>query len=187
MIFNTGSMGLSHHLDIPVEEEVFHRYRDYDKTGETCAFPPDPENMFTDDFGYLKINADHVDFILKNVLCIEPDRTKTDEDFDRSRYYGIFNYYYCDGYYYYQYDEGGGGYYLSDTVDYIQQADGSYIVKLSSYNEIDVIDPHTGEPDEDYVYTIFEVSAALKEIDGKRIWSVSYIKPAEYVLNVRVK
>ena len=37
---------------------------------------------------------------------------------------------------------------------------------------------------ENYVYTIYETSAALKEIDGKKIWSVSYLKPAEYVVYV---
>lgn len=183
MIWNQKSMGFHYFTDIEVGCESFDRYSDYDETGETREFAADPKGMFTDDFGYVKLNADQVDFILKNILCVEPDRTKTDDDFDTSEYYGVFDYYYNDGFYYYQLEEGGGGGKAPEIMDYKVQPDGGYIVKLSSYNEVDTTDPFTGELDEDYVYLIYEVSASLKEIDGKRIWSVSYVKPIEYVLN----
>ncbi len=181
MIFNTSTMGLYNFLedmDIEVEKEVFSKYHN---NGELV---PDPLNQYADSFGYLKLNADDIDFILRNVLCVEPDRTKTDEDFDSSRYLTLFNYYYYDGYYYYEFDEGGGGGPRFKFIDCVQQPDGSYIVKYTDYDESFAIDHMTNDIDENYVYTIYEASAALKEIDGKKIWSVSYLKPAEYVVYV---
>lgn len=183
MIFNTSAMGFTNFLDgldIEVEKEVFSVYYNSDK------YTPDPLNQYTDSFGYIRYNADSIDFVLRNVLCVEPDRTKTDDDFDSPGYTTLFNYYYYDGYYYYEYDEGGGGGPGHNVIDYTLQPDGSYIVKLSDYNESDTIDYSTVDEsiDENYVYTIYEASAALKEIDGKKIWSVSYLKPAEYVVYV---
>lgn len=185
MMWNQKSMGFYHFTDVEVECESFDRYADYDETGETREFSADPKGMFTDDFGYVKLNADQIDFILENILCVEPDRTKTDDDFDTAGYYGVFDYYYSDGFYYFQLEEGGGGGKAPEIVDYSEQSDGSYIVTLSSYNESDTTDHFTGGLDEDYVYIIYEASAALKEVDGKRVWAVSYVKPVEYVLNVK--
>lgn len=188
MIFNTSAMGFLNFiesLNIEVEEEF---YCKYGNNGELVEMVPDPLNQYADSFGYLKFNADNIDFILRNVLCVEPDRTKTDEDFDSSRYHALFNYYYCDGYYYYEYDEGGGGDPFINIIGYEQQPDGSYIVRFSDYNDTDTMttDYETLNEvvNENYVYTIYETSAALKEIDGQKIWSVSYLKPAEYVVYV---
>lgn len=186
MIFNTSGMGFLNYIDdmnIEVEQEIISKY---DENGNLVDMMPDPLNQYTDSFGYIKFGADGIDFILKNILCVEPDRTKTDDDFDSARYSTLFNYYYYDGYYYYEYDEGGGGDPFPNIVDYEQQPDGSYIVKLSNYNDSDTVEymPYGDIINENYVYTIYEVSAALKEIDGQKIWSVSYLKPAEYVVYV---
>ncbi len=181
MIWNQKSWGIDSFIDADVEQEL---YSSYDEDGNPCELPADPMNMFTESFGYIKLNADDVDWILKNVLNVTPDRSKTDDDFDKSGYHGVFNYYYCDGYYYYEVEEGGGGGYGYKVIDCSEQQDGSYIVKLSGYNEVAGMNEMTEELDEDYVYDILEASATLKEIDGKRVWTVSQLRVSEYVVNV---
>ncbi len=179
-----GRMGV-YGMDIDMDFEVYFDGAGCNQDGETCAYVPDPEHKFENDPGYIKFRADQVDFVLKEIFCVEPDRAKTSEDFDIESYDDMFRYYYYDGYYYYCYDEGGGGDNPPEVIDYTRQSDGSYIVKLSSYHEEYVTDYLTGEIDEDYIYTIYEASVALKELDGKRVWSFSYIKPVEYVINVQ--
>ncbi len=180
MMWNEMSMGFFHFTDVEVDYDVITRYDEYEETGETCKMQPDPKGLFTDDFGYVKLNADQIDFILKNILCVEPDRTKTDDDFDTTGFNVLFDYYYSDGFYYYQYEEGGGGRLAPHIVDFSRQADGSYIIKLSSYDEDEMASHFENGYSEEYFYEVDEVSAALKEVDGKKVWSVSYLKPYEF-------
>ncbi|MDY6016325.1 MAG: hypothetical protein SPI97_01755 [Oscillospiraceae bacterium] len=139
--------------------------------GKESEFPIDPLNQFSGG-SYCKLDADRVDWILENVLCVTPDRTKTDDDFDTSKYHGIFNYYYYDGYYYYAIEEGGGGGNFPEIIDYSEQTDGSYIVRFS-----------TEDKDSEYKddYEILEASVALKDVDGERVWAVSYLKVLEHI------
>ncbi|MGN0573022.1 MAG: hypothetical protein ACI4IX_03690, partial [Acutalibacteraceae bacterium] len=132
----------------------------------------DPLNKFNG-VTYRKLDANQVDWILENVLCVTPDRTKTDDDFDTSKYYGIFNYYYYDGYYYYAVEDGGGGGNYPEIIDYSEQPDGSYIVKFSTEDK--------GDSLYKYDYDILEASVALKDVDGERVWAVSYLKVLEHI------
>lgn len=176
-----GRMGSGGGLEWDKDYEIF--YAGSNSEGEVHRdFDSDPLYKFDDAPGYIKFNADQLDSVLENVFCVEPDRTKTSEDLGVTSYEEGYGFYYHDGYYYFWYDEGGGGDYSPEIVDYTEQPDGSYIIKLSNYSEDYIADMNIDETGEDYIYTIYEVSAGLKEVDGKRIWSFSYLKPAEYVI-----
>ncbi len=149
------------------ENYSIYNYQD----GKESEFPIDPLNQFNGG-SYCKLDADRVDWILENKLCVTPDRTKTDDDFDTSKYHGIFDYYYYDGYYYYATQEGGGGGYTPEIIDYSEQADGSYIVKFSTEDKTSF---YTDD------YEILEASVALKDVDGERVWAVSYLKVIDYI------
>lgn len=177
-----GRMG-THGLRLEIDNETYYSGKGQNRDGETLDFVSDPKHKFDEDPGYIKFNADQFDLVLKEIFCVEPDRTKTSDDFDIETYDDVFRYYYHDGYYYYFFDEGGGGDFYPEMIDYTEQPDGSYIVKLSNQKGCFEHAQDMGTLDEGYVYTIYEVSAALKEVDGERIWAVSYIKPAEYVLS----
>lgn len=148
--------------DLNVECQGFWSYDR--ETEEPLTIPADPMNEFGDS-EYIRIDADAVDWILENILGVTPDRTKTDDDFETSKYYGVFNYYYFDGCYYYEVEEGGGGGMFPAIADCIENEDGSYVVTFSTYEE--------GSDDG---YFVMEASAALREVDGKKVWSVSYLK-----------
>lgn len=165
-IIQNNSGGL-YYENIVLRSEGFNRYED--------TYPADPLKKFVDSFGYYKVNADDADWILENVLCIKPDRTKTSDDFDKTAkdYYGCFNYYYYDGYYYYEYEEGGGGWGPMSLTDCSRQPDGSYLIKMSTiYSERIESELERGK----YEYSDYVTSAALKYVDGQKVWSVSYTK-----------
>ena len=141
------------------------------------VYPADPKKQFVDAFGYCKLNADRVDWVLENVLCVKPDRTKCDDDFDKTKadYYGNFNYYYYDGYYYYQFDEGGGGWGPMSITDCSRQPDGSYLVRMTTIGKEEYVE-YDLESHGHHDFDTFEVSAELKEVDGHKVWAVSYVK-----------
>ena len=163
MIYNTG-VNLSIHFDMIEDDEYYILYDE--------ELPADPLGQFelTPGEGYVKLNADQVDWVLINCLNVTPDRTKTDDDFD-IEYYGLFDYYYYDGYYYYDAREGGGGGYLGEPIDYVKNEDGSYTLKYSTIDEV--------YPEDDY--NIMEVNAFIHEVDGEEIWCVNYVKDIEYI------
>lgn len=144
-----------------------------DSTDDITYSGKDPLDIFGDK-PYCTLNADQVDWILENVLCVTPDRAKTDDDFKSViSDYDLFDYYYYDGYYYYAIEEeGGGGGNFPEIIDYSEQTDGSYIVRFS-----------TEDKDSEYKddYEILEASVALKDVDGERVWAVSYLKVLEHI------
>ncbi len=143
-----------------------------DLTDNVTYSGKDPLDKFGDK-PYCKLNADQVDWILENVLCVTPDRTKTDDDYKSVISDGdLFDYYYYDGYYYYAVETGDGGGDYPEIIDYSEQPDGSYIVKLSTEDK-------DSEDKDDY--EILEASASLKDIDGERVWAVSYLKVLEHI------
>ena len=170
MIQNSGVSFYFSSKDVDDYSDQDYYYTYNYKDGKESEFPIDPLNQFNGG-SYCRLDANQVDWILKNVLCVTPDRTKTDDDFDTSKYHGIFNYYYYDGYYYYAIEDGGGGGNFPEIIDYSEQPDGSYIVKFSTMDK--------AYPE--YDYDILEASVALKDVDGERVWAVSYLKVLEHI------
>lgn len=101
---------------------------------------------------YFKYNADKVDWIMKNIFNITPNRNCK---FSDSR-----NYYY-DGYYYIAENSGyGGGDYSYRVKNHKQLSDGKYEIYLEIM--------YAGDKEVD---DAGKMVAALKNVDGKRVWS----------------
>lgn len=167
MIFNEGVGFFSFAeeiYNISLEPEKFSFY---DDNGKPVATPEDPLGMFypgmPGSFGYLKFEAEKIDWMLENIFSVEPDKNYINEHMGR---------YYFDGYYYFRLDEGGGGGYTLILLDYEEQSDGSYLVTFSTHEE-----GYEFETE----YSILEASAVLREVDGKRIWQISYLKVNEVI------
>lgn len=101
---------------------------------------------------YFKYSAEKVDWIIKNVFNITPNR--------KCKFTDTRNYYY-DGYYYIAENGGyGGGLYSYRIKSHRQLSDGKYELDL----EIKYYDNNK-------VADAGKIIAALKNIDGKRVWS----------------
>lgn len=158
-------------------------FGEYDEDAGKFVFEPDPLNKFADvedAAGYVRINAEYVEWVLENVLCVTPDRTKSSDDFDYSFYPNAEEFYYYDGYYYYSRHEGGGGGPLFEIIGYNYNRDGSYTVKFTTFDR-DREDEYDVENGLYYGYSIIEANASLKEVDGERVWAISYVKVVEDV------
>ncbi len=180
MMYNSG-VHLSHGIN--GEEFVFECFGEYDEDAKKFVFEPDPLNRFADvedAAGYIRINAEYVDWVLENVLCVTPDHGKTSDDFDYSSYPNPEKYYYYDGYYYYSCHEGGGGGGPLTTIGFKYNRDGSYTVKLTSFDR-DYEEGYDVERGSYRGYEIYEVRASLKAIEGERVWAISYIRTVENV------
>ena len=180
MIYNTGVKLVS---EINGRQFEIEHFGNYDEDAGKFVFEPDPLNKFEDieDIaGYVKIDADDVDWILENVLCVTPDRTKTSDDFDYSSYPNAEEYYYYDGYYYYSAREGGGGADNFHTIGYQYNRDGSYTVRFTTFNS-DSEDEYDVENGMYYGYSLFEANASLTDVDGERVWAMSYVKAIEHI------
>lgn len=178
MIYNS-RLHLGH--GISGKEPEFESFGEYDKDAGKYVFEPDPLNMFSDvedAAGYIRINAGYVEWVLENILCTKPDRTKTSDDFDYSAYPNAEEFYYHDGYYYYSTHEGGGGGGPIQTIGYTYNRDGSYTVRFTSFDR-DRDDEYDVEHGLYTGYAITEANAILKDVDGERVWSISYIKIIE--------
>ncbi len=112
---------------------------------------PDPLNRFTysgNRYEYMKVPADKADWVLKNILNLEPDRTINNDDI-----------YYKDGYYYRYCPAVGDGCSDYKYVSSEKLSDGRYKVILQPYY------------DKNYDFEKRELIVGLKNIDGKRVWS----------------
>lgn len=126
---------------------------------------PDPLKRFVpvdyDDWHtgyYFKYSKDNVDWIATNILNISPSSI-TDVDFDD---YKREDRYYYDGYYYHEQHWGNGdsGNYPT-VVDYKRLDDGKYSVIIREDNWFTETTNGT-----------VEAVIALKNIGGKRLWSI---------------
>ena len=176
MIYNDG-LSLAFEIDECYGIELDWKSFLNDYSSESPVFPVDPLDMLPTDSpgvcGYIRLNADQVDWILENILSVMPDRSRIYFDLNPYDDDSTTDCYYHEGYYYYLIQEGGGGGNHPAIIDYVQQPDGSYVVKFSAYDE---------EYEYKNAYQILEVSAVLKEIDGKRVWSVSSVEVIDYVI-----
>ncbi|MBE6782388.1 MAG: zinc ribbon domain-containing protein [Ruminococcaceae bacterium] len=118
---------------------------------------PDPLDKFNDLPVYYRYSAEEIDWIIKNVFNVEPDRAIYSDD---------FSYYYSDEYFYI-----GGGY--AGDIGYTYKAenitaldDGKYEVQIYGYIDEELSNAYGTTSDFKIVATV-----ALKEIDNKRFWS----------------
>lgn len=181
MIYNSGV-----HLGFGLygKESSFEWFQRYDSKAENYASEPDPLNRFAgeeDCLGYVRIDAEYVDWVLENVLDVTPDRTKSSEDFDYSSYPNAREYYYYDGYYYYSMTDGGGGGEHLKTIGFVCNLDGSYTVRFTTFDR-EYEDGYDNVGDmTHYGYSIIEATASLENVDGERVWKITYTGDVEYI------
>lgn len=155
------------------------------ENAENYATEPDPLNRFADkedSAGYVRIDAEYVDWVLENVLDVKPDRTKTSKDFDYSSYPNAEEFYYYDGYYYYSMpDGGGGGGNGLQTIGFVCNLDGSYTVRFTTFDR-DYEDGYDNVRNmTHYGYSIIEATASLEDVDGERVWRITYAGDLEHI------
>ena len=119
---------------------------------------PDPLGKFDDLPVYYRYSAEEIDWIIKNVFNVEPDRTIYSDE---------FLYYYYDEFFYI-----GGGYtgdmgYDFEVENIKDLGDGKYEVDLLGYTDDQYMEYYGDKSDYKIVATV-----SLKEVDGKRFWSV---------------
>ena len=182
MMYNSGV-----HLGFGIygKDGGFESFQNYNSNAENYASEPDPLNRFTDKencYGYVRIDAEYVDWVLENVLDVMPDRTKSSKDFDYSSYPNAEEYYYYDGYYYYSMpDGGGGGGNGLHTIGFVCNLDGSYTVRFTTFDR-DYEDAYRYvETNTHYGYSIIEATASLMDVDGERIWRITYVGDIENI------
>ena len=111
----------------------------------------DPLSQFTE-FGYICYPADNFDWILKNVLNVTPDRNNPPVG------------YYEGGYYYNAAPGGFGSGLWFENYDFQLVEDNKFKITVTVFFEY-------ADPGENpYSYSTY--IAQLKEVDGKRVWSV---------------
>lgn len=114
----------------------------------------DPQGCFNKPY-YLRYPEENVDWVLRNVFNINPIHNW------KSNSKGFVWAYYENGYYYVNEDGYGlirGNMYIEN---YVENSTGEYYITLKTEEQ-----PEYGESQ------TFYISAALKEIDGERIWSL---------------
>lgn len=121
----------------------------FNETDVTYSLDSDPLGYWTD-MGYMSIPADNFDWIMKNVLNVTPDRNNPPTG------------YYHEGYFYCVTPGGFGSGLFSEDFDFQPMEDGKFRVTVTVFDEYAESDP--------YFYSSYE--AQLKEVDGKRVWSV---------------
>lgn len=184
MIYNSGMHLSSGICKKEVDSESHYKYGEY-----ASSFVADPLDKFSDiedAVGYIKVDAEDVDWILENVLGVTPDRTKTSDDFDYSDYPNFEEYYYHDGYYYYSvHDGGGGGGSHFRIIGFRYNRDGSYTARFTTFDR-ESESEYTIEDGTYYGYSILEATASLMDVDGERVWLVSNAKSVEYIDQERI-
>ena len=129
------------------EPEFFHE-------GNEGFATPDPLNKMTGSCCYARYDGETVDWILKNILNVEPDHSYNEDKGDDISYW-----YYYDGFYY-EMCSCGWDSYEGEFVSESRNSDGSYTVAINSlaYGETKNSE-HT-------------VTAKLLEVDGRRVWNL---------------
>lgn len=124
----------------------------------------DPLNHFEDYFKYSKIPADNMDWLLKNVFNVAPDRSVTIKSNNNIRVY------YYDGYYYSACGEGGD---ISGEAHIINKEYDEYWNYILDINLVyDKYEVH-------YDMGTYRVICHLSYIDGKRQWTFTSIKQTD--------
>ncbi len=124
----------------------------------------DPLKKFGRNYSYGVVSADKLDWIIKNIFNVEPDRNRA------TLYYGDYctGYYYNNNYYFTCGDGGFIGYAPPEISESVQNGDGSYSVTYDLYYEYDYAE-YDGTQ---------EAVCVLKDINGKRQWTFTSIKEA---------
>ena len=123
----------------------------------------DPEKQYTvADEGYAKYSVEDVDWIVKNIFNVEPEKDRYIADPYNTGEEYCFWYKNEDSYYSPLYIYGGGPSYDAVVSGCELLSDGKYSVGIT-VNET--------EFDESYIVGQFEIVAGLVEVDSKRVWS----------------
>ena len=121
----------------------------------------DPLKKYTGESdGFMRYDAHSVEWIMKNVFCVQPTMSICTGSTEG----GPFTAWYRDGDYYYShlFVSGDATWYDLNITDTQRTADGKYNIKLeatcTSYGDVQDAEQ-------------YEVTAKLKEVDGKRVWA----------------
>ena len=121
----------------------------------------DPQNCFGEGYRYGKISADEIDWIIKNVFNVEPDRNKATVQGGEN-----CSVYYFDNYYYFSCGDGGDVVVYPVITNKKVNSDNSYDIE---YDLISSADNTTREGS-------YKVVCKLKNINNKRQWTLISIK-----------
>ena len=138
----------------------------YFETEPKSGFKDDPLGYF--DYEYLVFDADEIDWIITNIYNQTPDHSLKNK-----------GQYYYNGKYYAAFSPSGPPVSYLDIAGKTRQADGSYIITLKEFSH----DIGYSEEDEiiDGTLSTYIIKAALKNVDGKRYWSLYSIENKSWV------
>lgn len=126
-------------------------YGEFFDESEITYGKSDPEGVFTEQ-GYICYPADNFDYMLENVFNITPNRQNPPTG------------YYYDGYYFACAPGGFGSGLWFENFEFEQIRDDKFKITVTVFDEY-------AESEEDaYFYSTY--NAQLKEVDGKKMWSV---------------
>ena len=148
----------------PDSEEIFYCGESFKNNPES---EHDPLNYFADHFKYAKIPADNMDWLIKNVFNVTPDRTVKIKDRNDNNKIRVYCY---DGYYYSACGEGGD---LSGKAHIINKEYDEY------WNYVIDINLAYDEYETYYDMGTYRVICHLSYIDGKRQWTFTSIKQTD--------
>ena len=118
----------------------------------------DPLNKFGDYGEYAKVPADNMDWLIKNIFNVEPDRSADIYSFNGS---SLMPLYYYNGFYYFAFSYGDGPFPTLSIVNITADEDNIYTVELKGvFNDLG----------ETYAKN-YTVVCRLSNINGKRQWN----------------
>ncbi len=146
-------------------EEKFVSDSEYDEAAERYVFKtPDPLGL-VNWYYYEQIPAKRVDWILENILNVQPDHNFNSFQREDREKYSCLQCYYHDGSYYYGLGDGGDAGVLARVDSETLGADGMYTLRVSlvSYGDDSVLETCT-------------VKAKLRDVDGSREWQIHTVQ-----------
>lgn len=152
----TGYQTLSETMSEVYNWNDFEIYEVWKNSENDPEFESDPKNLFGD--YYCFVEEKYIDIGLKTVFNVQPDHNYILKSKDGE----VYAYYY-DGYYYFRGDEGGDGAGPEIEINNVKiQSDGKYLIDATYY---------VSDPDGREKICDLKVTAEMKTVEGKSIWS----------------
>ena len=137
---------------------------DYDKNGNRYFKTPDPLNRMKDyGYYYYKVNGNKMDWIIKNVFNKTPSHNNKTigSKPNNEEFHAWKGAYYYKGYYYLPFGDGGDYTPAYKIISKELGSSGIYTMKFRIQDE-----------NIEYTSPSYTIKAALKLVDGKRVWSI---------------
>ena len=125
-----------------------------------CYENPDPLDLMGDWYEYNKVNGKKLDWIIRNVFNKKPDHSYIEKG-----EYGVLLYYF-NGSYYTPFGDGADIGLEHKIISKKPDSSGNYTMKFTA-SEYKGIVGYSGTTSPSYT-----IKAALKLVDGKRVWSI---------------